>query len=58
MVAKQKPGLYSPDGSMYICLTDGAGLLKPSLAAKQKAGLYAPDGALYICLTDGVNNLV
>lgn len=27
MAAKQRPGIYAPDGSLYITLTDGAGNL-------------------------------
>lgn len=65
MTTKQTPNsLFSPDGSYYACLADGAGnLLTTTTSAtggtKQTPNsLYAPDGSYYMTLTDGNGNLV
>lgn len=62
MTAKQTlNSLYSPDGSWYGTVTDGAGNLvtttTSSGSTKQQKGNRAPDGSIYLTLTDGNNNL-
>jgi len=61
MTVKQLPGRYTPDGSYYICSTDGEGnlvLISTSTdGPKQLGGIYSPDGSFYGTLTDGNGNL-
>lgn len=61
MIVKQLSGIYAPDGSNYICLTDGANnLVSMSTgtgSGTRLKGNYAPDGSRYVTLTDGNGNL-
>jgi hypothetical protein len=64
MTNKQAPNsLYSPDGSKYGAITDGAGNLviasSSSLGTtKQLYGSQAPDSSIYFTLTNGSGTLV
>lgn len=56
MTTKQLTGATSPDGSAYICLTDGNGTI---IAGGTKLfGNTAKDTADYCTLTDGNGTLV
>lgn len=57
MTAKQLSGSTAPDGSNYVCQTNGNGTLTLG-GTKQLKGNTAPDRSGYITLTDGNGNLV
>lgn len=57
MAAKQLMGIYAPDGSQYICLTNGSNILSQLKITKQLPGLYALDGSKYSTQTDGTGTL-
>jgi hypothetical protein len=62
MTLKQAPhSVEAPDGSTYVCITDGNGNLQSLVTSAgsgtKKTGFQAPDGSEYITVTDGNGNL-
>lgn len=56
MATKQLTGSIAPDGSSYICLTDGNGTIKAG--GTKLFGNTAKDRADYCTLTNGNGTLV
>jgi hypothetical protein len=60
--AKELEGTYSPDGSVYVCNTDGNGNLNRgetmSAGGTKGYGLFAPDGSWYVTISDGQGTLL